>query len=275
MRKNFFEILSSSGFDTFEEYRKLQYLFAGEESIFRNHRFETLKDYADDTYFRGLPFRGTYTTIDEIMAYLNSFSYSSVQERLFVFCEFLIAVLPEEHIQKNRHAYNQTKTIIQNIVTILEQTNHELHALSDSRIIIVEKNPHTTQAVELVGDEKIAMNLLEYNHFALKGDLDGKREILVNLGRYLEPLLVSRKLQKNGYKQIESDMSFLLNCFHIRHNNKEGSHAQEYIQKINDPDLENWYDKVYNTALAVIIINEQIDIDAELAALKSTYKWKT
>ena len=68
--------------------------------------------------------------------------------------------------------------------------------------------------MELVENEAVALELLEYNHFVLKGDLDGKREILVNLGRYLEPLLVSRKLQKAGYKQIESDMSFLLNCFH-------------------------------------------------------------
>ena len=250
-------------------------MFSEEKNVFVRGHFDSLEKYVNQTYFRELKFRGTRTDIQEIMACLKLTHYTSQLDRLFVFCEFLIAVLPEKYTRNNAYAYKQSCTIMENIAVILEQTNYELRTTNDSKIIIVEKNPHTVQAMELVENEAVALELLEYNHFVLKGDLDSKREILVNLGRYLEPLLVSRKLQKAGYKQIESDMSFLLNCFHIRHNNKEGSHAQEYIQNISDLDLERWYDKIYNTALAVIIIGEQIDIDAELTTLKSAYKWKS
>lgn len=274
-RKNFFEILSEVGFDAHEEYRKLCYLFAEEESVPTNHYFESLKVYVNDSYFRALPFRGTYTSIDEILTYLERSRYSSSLDKLFVFCEFLIAVLPEKYTVKNSYAHKQATTIVENIAAILDRTNHELRQLDDSRMIIIEKNPSATQVVKLVEDGNIAINVLEYNHFALKGNLEEKRKILVNIGRYIEPLLISRKLQKAGYKQIETDMGFLLNCFHIRHNNKEGAKAQEYIQEIGDADLEAWYDKIYNTALAVIIINEQIGIDGELSELKKSYTWKT
>lgn len=274
-RRNFYDILSSGTFSAVEEYRILEHLFSIEPSVTIGGYVRPLIKYVDLTYFRELPFRGTYTSIDQIMSRLERTQYESSLERLFVFCEFLIAVLPEEYTKRSGQVYKQARTIMQNITAILEATNHELHTLGDSRVIITEKNPCVTQAVEQVEDEAVALKLLEYNHFALKGDLDGKREILVGLGRYLEPILQSKKLQKAGYKQLESDMGFLLNNFHIRHNNKEGKYAQEYIQKINDVELEGWYDKAYNTALSVIITDQQIDIAAELDTLKHTYTWKS
>ena len=108
----------------------------------------------------------------------------------------------------------------------------------------------------------------------MKGDLEGKRKSLLAIADYIEPILKSRKLQDNGYKQLESDVGFLLNCFHIRHNNKTGSKAQDYITSIDDEQLEEWYDNAYNTMLSVIIISEEIGVSAELTGLKQTYNWK-
>lgn len=274
-RRNFFDIISSVGFNANDEYDRLNYLFSEEESIPQRYYAITLKSYINDKYFRLLPFRGTCTDIDDMLARLQNTGYSTPLERLFVFCEFLIAVLPDEQTKNNSYAHEQSCTILQNIMAILEQTNHELSRLSNSQLIITEKNPSATQAIELVEDDAVALGLLEYNHFVLKGNLEEKRRILVSIGRYLEPLLRSRKLQNAGFKQLESDMGFMLNNFHIRHNNKEGQKAQEYIQKVNDSILEEWYDKAYNTALAAIIVGTQIDICADLDALKRTYTWKS
>jgi len=273
-RMNFFEILSSDAFSATAEYETLLHLFGVEKSVYINRYAQPLIEYVDRAYFRELPFRGTYTSVKQMVSRLEQIHYHSSLERLFVFCEFLIAVLPAEHTKRDVQAYEQSRTIMQNIAAILDRTNHERRMLENSRVIIAEKNPHVTQAVELVEDGAIALGLLEYNHFALRGNLEEKRKILTSLGQYLEPILLSRKLEKNGYKQLDSDMGFLLNKFHIRHNNKEGQKAQEYIQKISDTELEEWYDKTYNTALAVIIADQQIDISAELGELKRTYTWK-
>lgn len=115
---------------------------------------------------------------------------------------------------------------------------------------------------------------MEYNHYGLKGNLSKKRSILVSLGAYIEPILRNKSLLNAGYKELESNVGFLLNKFHIRHNNKEGKTAQEYIVNITDEQLENWYDKTYDMIIQVIITNENISAEKEIEQLKKDYTWK-
>lgn len=88
-------------------------------------------------------------------------------------------------------------------------------------------------------------------------------------------MLKSRKFQGTEYNNIAKNAGFFLNKFHIRHNNKEGAKAQDYIVGLNDSQLEVWYDKIYNVLLSVIILDKQIDIDSELSELKKNYNWKS
>ena len=67
----------------------------------------------------------------------------------------------------------------------------------------------------------------------------------------------------------------MLNCFHVRHNNKDGAKAQDYIVTLSEKELEEWYDKLYNAIISVIIINDHISAQTELATLKTSYNWKT
>jgi hypothetical protein len=132
----------------------------------------------------------------------------------------------------------------------------------------------TTQAVELITDNVVAIDMIEYNRFSMKGNLAGKKKALMSIANYIEPILRAKTLQNGGHKQLESDMGFLLNNFHVRHNNKTGAKAQDYIVSMSDSELETWYDKIYNTELAVIIMSEQIAITSELQELKQKYSWK-
>lgn len=165
-------------------------------------------------------------------------------------------------------------TILGNINHILDRTNHELATDPDGNSIIVEKNNATTLAAQLVDDNIIAFKLIEYNHFALKGDLEGKKKLLLSIAAHIEPILKSHILQQNGYKQLESDAGFIFNNFHIRHNNKEGANEQPYIKAVSDADLEEWYDKAYEIALSVIIINDYMAIGKDIANIKRQYTWK-
>lgn len=169
----------------------------------------------------------------------------------------------------------QKKTIFDNINYILEHTNHEWKKASDGNFIIVEKNKTATMAAQLVDDSTVAFELIEYNHFALKGRLAEKKAILVSIAGYIEPILNSKTLSAAGYKQLESNVGFVFNNFHIRHNNKEGAKANDYMAKISDKDLEEWYDKAYELALSVIIINDYLSIGKELDAVKAKYTWRT
>ena len=231
----------------------------------------------NDYYFRKLPaeFRSPYLSVEDMMDALELHDQSSSLDDLFLLSELLVALLPSKYINKNENVQTQAKTIFTNIFIFLEKLNYELKEIDGGKQIVVEKNPATTQAVEIVADTSTAIALIEYNHYTLKGDLDEKRRILTALASYIEPILRSRALQNAGYKQLESDVGFMLNNFHIRHNNKEGAKSQEYIVGLNDIQLEEWYDKIYNAVLTVIIVKEHIPTQCQIASLKSAFVWKT
>ena len=275
MRKTFYELLDSFGVDAFREYSRLNNLFFGER-ISTPLGPCTMQRYINERYFRGFKFRGTYTDIsemiDDIIPDINTL------DDLFIYCEFLLAVLFDSSIMQDKCIDRQAAIIVENIVTIMEKTNYELFnkgTKEEPRYIIVEKNKATTLAAEIVDDKAISIDLIEYNRYSLKGDLEAKRRLLDAIGHYIEPILRAHTLKSNGYAQLESDAGFLLNNFHIRHNNKEGGKAQDYIVRIHDYILEEWYDKAYGTLLSVIIINDQIRVTSELAALKRDYEWRT
>ena len=276
-RKTLYERLGSLGVDVHTEYAALIMLFKLERGITYSHRYHTLIEYINDYYFRKLPsqFRAPYLSVEEMMDALEIRDESESLDDLFLLSELLIALLPHEHIAQHSGVLHQALTITTNILAFTEKLNYELHEIENGRQIIVAKNPATTQAVEIVEDSATSIALIEYNHYALKGDLEEKRRILTSLGSYIEPILRSRALQKAGYNQLESDVGFMLNSFHVRHNNKVGAKAQDYIVSLNDTQLEEWYDKLYNAILAVIIINDHIPTQTGIESMKKTYNWRS
>ena len=277
VRKNLYEKLGALGVNVAAEYHALITLFKSEKIISLNYTNHTLLWYVNEYYFRSLPreFRTPYLSVYEMMIALNIKDDSRSLDDLLLLSEFLIALLPEEKLAENIQVRKQAYVIFENIISFLEKLNYELFEMENGRIIIVEKNPATTQAVEIVEDAPTSLALIEYNHYALKGNLDEKRRILNALGSYIEPILRSRALQKAGYNQLESDVGFMLNSFHVRHNNKVGAKAQDYIVSLNDTQLEEWYDKLYNAILAVIIINDHIPTQTGIESLKKTYNWRS
>ena len=271
-RKNLYQLLDEMNFDVRKEHQTLLDLFM-KEKVFDGSSHKTLLQYVS-LYFRSLPFRGSYINIEDLMKSLRIIDSVPTLDRLFLLCEFLIAVLPNKYLH-GKYIIEHVDVIFSNIDYILEKTNHMFLELEDSKYIIVEKNKAATQAAELIEETPVSIEVLEYNHYALKGNLTRKRQILNDIANYVEPILKSRKFQETPYNQIAKNVGFLLNCFHVRHNNKEGIKAQEYIVGLSDSDLEEWYDKIYNSMLTVIIVDEQISIDAELNDLKQKYHWKT
>lgn len=274
MRKNLYELLSERVFDVKAEYSTLWKLFCTEECYHLSYSSYSIAEWIDKTYFRNLPFRGTYTSLSELMHGIGLYERSDIDlDKLLLFCELICAMLPLLKSHDDGNVIRQVKVISENIDYILERTNHEVIKDSSKHYIIVEKNKSAALAAGLVGDETVAFELIEYNHFGLKGDLEGKKKLLVSIASYIEPILRDHTLQKKGYKQLESDAGFLFNNFHIRHNNRVGNTAKEYITSISNNELEEWYDKAYEVALSVIIINDYLSINQEISDVKTKYSW--
>lgn len=265
--------------DIFSEYSTLMHLLRKEECYDYNLSYRTAEYYINKHIFRNLTFRGTFTDISSLFNKLELHNTSSELDDLLLLCEIIIAIYRESNLTARyvpNGFKNQMITIMGNVDAILEKANYEAKVMpnDNKKMIIVSKNPATVLAAEIVEDTTIATNLFEYNHFAIKGHLEEKRKILNSIASYLEPSLKAKKLKGTAYSSLESDLGTFLNNFHIRHNNKEGASAQEYIVSLNDNQLEEWYDKIYSTAIMYILAQENLPIHKELDELKRNYTWK-
>ena len=275
MRKTFYELLESQNVNVVAEYKRLLSLFAEENCVVLKGYYNTVAAYIDATYFRDLPFRGAFINLGELIQGIQLPECSDQLDDLYLLCEFLIALLPEEKTQNDKNLSKQADTIRNNIFYVLEKTSHELKEGKNGNLIVVAKNQSAILAAELVEDNNVSLDIIEYNHYSLKGDLNAKRNILVSIGRYIEPTLKDRTFQETEYKRLISDTSFLFNNFHIRHNNIEGPKAQDYIKSLSNSELEKWYDSAYDMSLAVVITKECKTVQNEITKLKKDYKWNT
>lgn len=286
MAKHFYDLINDIVIDPKRELRQLCHLFS-HEKLYDDRRNLTLEKYIDKHIFRTLSFRGTFITVEALRAALSlteldfaldDDSLSPSISSLFIFCEFLLglAVEGEELLNDDIRAKQQMNTIFSNILTITDRTNHEVHNVGNEeqpRFIIVEKNKLASQAREFIDEQFIALAVIEYNHYSLRGNANEKRRILTELANYVEPILKSNILRENGFAQLQNDTGFILNNFHIRHNNKTGVNSKEYVSALPDTELEKWYDKAYNLMLSVIVEAQNIRTHHEIEQLKQSYKW--
>ena len=103
----------------------------------------------------------------------------------------------------------------------------------------------------------------------MKGDLVKKGEVLFAIGKMIEPHFPDLKKYNSD---LESDLGFLLNHLNIRHNNLEGMRKSEYLEKLNDGELEEWYDRTYTVLLYAILTLNYIKLNQEIKEFKKSYK---
>lgn len=167
------------------------------------------------------------------------------------------------------------KEIEERINYSLDKTNHELIELDSGNRIIVEKNVYASEVSQIVSETNIqeAMKVLEYNHFTNKGNIERKREILISLASYLEPLKdelnISEELKEvmkvNNKKIIAVAKLFdMYNNLGLRHNNSE-----QYHLEMTEEELEQWYDDIYTSTLFVILSLDEARILSKLKTLRN------
>ena len=171
---------------------------------------------------------------------------------------------------------NSFREIEDRINYSLDKTNHELIELDSGNRIIVEKNIYASEVSQIVSETSIqdAIKVLEYNHFANKGNIERKKEILISLATYLEPfrdeLNDSEELKEvmkvnNNKKIIAVEQLFnMYNNLGLRHNN-----SKQYHLEMTEEELEQWYDDIYASTLFVILSLDEARILSKLKTLRN------
>lgn len=272
-RKNYFDILNQMEFDPDRESKNLIDLLEMEKNF--GHVYYTTINSAISKNFLDYPNRSTCTSYSQIIEVISANFYDATEE-LFVFSELLVDIFYSLLEKFTTEECEFIQVIFDNINRFLELSNHELITLDNGNRIIVEKNIYASEVSQIVSETSIqdAIKVLEYNHFANKGNIERKKEILISLATYLEPfrdeLNDSEELKEvmkvnNNKKIIAVEQLFnMYNNLGLRHNN-----SKQYHLEMTEEELEQWYDDIYASTLFVILSLDEARILSKLKTLRN------
>lgn len=272
-RQNYFEILEQMDFDPDRESKNLIDLLEMEKNF--GHVYYTTINSAISKNFLDYPNRSTFTSYSQIIEVISANFYDATEE-LFVFSELLVDIFYSLLEKFTTEECEFIQVIFDNINRFLELSNHELITLDNGNRIIVEKNIYASEVSQIVSETSIqdAIKVLEYNHFANKGNIERKKEILISLATYLEPfrdeLNDSEELKEvmkvnNNKKIIAVEQLFnMYNNLGLRHNN-----SKQYHLEMTEEELEQWYDDIYASTLFVILSLDEARILSKLKTLRN------
>lgn len=153
-------------------------------------------------------------------------------------------------------ATNSFILAIKNLNYLLEQLNYEKLIISEEeKVLLIPKNPEATAVAE-ISSEDTALAIFMYNHHSLKGDVTEKRRLLYQISLEYETLL---KKPIEGYNDFFNKTNQLLNNLHIRHDNKTKDGNKNNVIEIDDKELENWYDELYQLLLFCVLIHDNLE----------------
>lgn len=271
-RQNYFDILNRMEFDPQRELNNLIDLLKMERNFKRGY-YETSLNSAISDNFLDYPNRSTFTSYSQMIEVIISNIYDTA-EQLFVFSELLVDIFNNLEGKFTEKECQFIQVVFDNITRFLELSNHELITLENGDKIIVEKNVYASEVSQIVSESNIedAIKVLEYNHFSNKGDIQRKKEILISLANYLEPLRdelnafeeLKEVIKVNSKKIIAVEQLFgMYNNLGLRHNNDK-----QYHLNMNDEELEQWYDDIYTSTLFVILSLDEARILSKLKTLR-------
>lgn len=280
-RKNIFETLSKKH-NFPEEIERLYNLLENEEtvrvSINNEVNYYSIDSFVNGTIFKSWINRGTCLDYKDMKSSLG-LGYFYVKNKdidgILNNLEFIANILNLAKLAKDKNSSKVSCDFLsgfnaaeQNLKTCLDWMNYEEKYFKDKQcVIIVEKNEASVAVAEIL-DESLSYEVLKYNHFKLKGDVETKKTILLKLADKIE----SKKRQlQNINKNLGDDVFFLLNNLNIRHNNCDISSKEykKYISEMEPAELEKWYDETYQMILLSFLLIDNVERARSVKLLKS------
>ena len=163
-------------------------------------------------------------------------------------CEFIANLLEKSLASQKLNssftsAFNDELVLIDRIMDRVDYRRTEKNGFT----VFVPRDIAAEAAAEVL-PEPIAWQQLAYGHRSLKGDIEGKKALLVQLGRELES---KRNALREVNPLLENRVFACLNRLDIRHDNRtEGTKkSNPKLSHISLAELEALYDDVYHMLL--------------------------
>ncbi len=269
MRKNLLDIIKEFDINPQEEIYKIEYLFA----IKKVSGSSTIENIIEKSYFLKWAYRNTCLTIQEFRIKANlpiphdeSTYLNSDITMMLTYFEFIFNMLYLVNLSNHHFLIDPMKTIGANIHFILDKLNYKMHATEEGFHLIIKKSEEVTAVIENYPD--ISEEVIEYNRFSLSGNLKRKRELLSTLANKFEA--IRGNLIANCQNDLTKDIGTILNGLNIRHNNQNN----DFVKSLSNEEIENWYDRAYDTILLALMQNKYIEYKSEIKDLRIALKKK-
>ena len=261
---NMFEILNTK-YDTLKEVNKIAYLY--NNIIIKEVGYSFNNEYSVEKLFetKVLPHwkqRRSYLTCQEIKNDLEiaTTSLGEIPNNIIILLEYyenIMFFIYAKIFRNDSFIFpNDFTLMFQNLDILIENLNYEIKLFGEEeKIILLPKKPEATAVAE-ISSEETALAILMYNHHSMKGNITGKRKLLYQISLEFETLL---KQPHKNYNDFFEKTNALLNNLHIRHNNLSEQNNKNSVIDINNTELENWYDELYQLLLFCVLIKDNLD----------------
>lgn len=281
MRRNFAQILQEAKIDPKLEYQKLYgMLFDRNIPVSNSNRISAYDELSE--CFISFPFRGTCLTLEEFND-LNGFHFEKESDDfkiddLVSLCEYMENLLMGYQSISMSFSYGygnprpqliNVQFYFQQISQVIEKIGY-MQASQNGRTIFVEKSPAAVSVAESsLIPNGLSYQLISYNHYSMKGQLEAKKSVLIQLASLLEP---KRDDLKTADKALENDLFYLFNNLNIRHNNVDPVDVGKYrpfVAQMESEELEHWYDETYQMCLLAFLQLEHLERKVEFDKLRA------
>lgn len=275
MRRNIFEIAAEKT-KGFANVPRMIRLFEDEDSFYFYESYlikdeYTLKAFVEEVCFANWENRGHFIDLED---YLKTLHYEKLVkvasqggvDSLLTLIELLYNLwfLPKWIGSEGMETYDRYDLLQQIMDDTMADFNYRIYEDSEREIaLVIEDKPGVTAVAEIVKPE-LALDVIRYNHYTLKGEIAEKKAILLRLCDDLEPK------RKEMEKQIADDIFFMANNLNLRHNNVDemGKNYRPYVANMSDEELEEWYDELYQMMLLAYLSLDHVDRAQRVKALK-------
>lgn len=279
MRKSIFDIVAEN-INMESETNRLVAMSSEEHVLVpRPYTYKTLFDYVDEYCFSEWEHRGHFVDVDD---FLEALGFESLKAKATYDVDALLTLIEliynfwelsnkQFYDGENAHKlrwcgnYYHLKNVMDDV---LEQYNHVAYINEEQEcVLVVENKAEVTAAAEIMPTSTLAVEVVRYNHYTLKGEIELKKKILLTMGAELE---AKRKKLHAINATLESDIFFMLNNLNIRHNNKSkgDKNYKEYVAKMRKERLEKWYDELYQMMLLAFLLMDNIERTGKVNELK-------
>ena len=265
MRETIFDIAERS-IDVSSDAERIIQLYSEDEIIIKTKEAMTLYDYVSKSCFDSWSGRNHFIDLEDFACAIDLSSIEQLArfgnaESFIILIEFVLNLMymamkdSKLGIHTDENKYGLLKKIIEDD---LSRMNHK-QCVIDDLVYVVEDKPAVTLAAESVGQD-LAVDIIKYNHYSLKGDLNAKGAILFKMGKRLE---ASRNALNGMNSSVEECVFRCLNVLNIRHNNVENEQENKkykaFVAKMEPEELEKWYDDVYGLMTLALIEVDNCD----------------